>query len=152
MEPVNLAVENLSQDDAMLMSANTSLGFRFNKLSNLNNDISTKLMENLKCCVQEQLSKDVMNLLCSLKDPSVTLSNTKINFTENLPSHLFGDNDVEDVIEQSSNDAESVNFSLQDELNLLPLKDGSSVAVGRQNSFKWLKSEFMLFMNSGPAH
>ncbi|KAL3866554.1 hypothetical protein ACJMK2_043844 [Sinanodonta woodiana] len=55
MEPVNLAVENLSQDDAMLMSASTIAEFLFNKLSNLNNDISTKLLENLKCRVEEQL-------------------------------------------------------------------------------------------------
>ncbi|KAL3836151.1 hypothetical protein ACJMK2_021597 [Sinanodonta woodiana] len=67
MEPVKLAVENLSRDDAMSMNANTSLEFMFNKFSNLNNDIRTKLMENLKCCVQEILNKHVMNHLRSGK-------------------------------------------------------------------------------------
>ncbi|KAL3882513.1 hypothetical protein ACJMK2_028849 [Sinanodonta woodiana] len=62
MEPVKLVLENLNRDDAILMSANTTLEFMFNKLSNLNNDISTKLMEILKCRVQERLNKDVMNL------------------------------------------------------------------------------------------
>jgi len=149
MEPVKLAVENLSREDATLMSADTILEFMFNKLSNLNNDISTKLMENLKCRVEERLNNDVMNLLRSLKDPSVAPSKTTLNFAGNLESRLFGVNDVEHVVEQSSNDAESVNLSLQDELNLLLHKDGSSIAVGGQDSFKWLKSEFILFRNSG---
>jgi hypothetical protein len=149
MEPVKLAVENLSREDATLMSADTILEFMFNKLSNLNNDISTKLMENLKCRVEERLNNDVMNLLRSLKDPSVAPSKTTLNFAGNLASRLFGVNDVEDVVEQSSNDAESVNLSLQDELNLLLQKDGLSIAVGGQDSFKWLKSEFTLFRNSG---
>ena len=149
MEPVKLAVENLSREDATLMSADTILEFMFNMLSNLNNDIRTKLMENLKCRVEERLNNDVMNLLRSLKDPSVTPSKTTLNFTGNLASRLFGVNNVEHVVEQSSNDAESVNLTLQDELNLLLQKDGSPIAVGGQDSFKWLKSEFTLFRNSG---
>ena len=72
-----------------------------------------------------------------------------LNFAGHLASRLFRVNDVEHVVEQSSNDAESVNLSLHDELNLLLQKDGSSIAVGGQDSFKWLKSEFTLFRNSG---
>ncbi|KAL3867825.1 hypothetical protein ACJMK2_040671 [Sinanodonta woodiana] len=97
IEHVKLVVENLSPDDATLMSANTILEFTFNKLSNLNNDISTELIENLKCCVQERFNKDVINHLRSLKDSSVALSNTTLNFAGNLPSCIFGDNDVEDA-------------------------------------------------------
>ncbi|KAL3875739.1 hypothetical protein ACJMK2_033660 [Sinanodonta woodiana] len=97
MEPVKLAVENLSRGDAMLTNANTSLEFMFNKLANETNDISTELMGNLKCRLEERLNKDVMNLLRSLKDPSVALSNTTLNFAGNHPSRLFGDNDTEDV-------------------------------------------------------
>ncbi|KAL3842795.1 hypothetical protein ACJMK2_020779 [Sinanodonta woodiana] len=99
MEPVKLAVENLSRNDATLMIADTILEFVFNLLSNRNNDISTKLMENLKCCVEERSNKDVMNLLHSRKDPSVALSNTKLHLARILPSRPFGDNDVEDVVE-----------------------------------------------------
>ncbi|KAL3842129.1 hypothetical protein ACJMK2_020177 [Sinanodonta woodiana] len=115
MEPVKRAIQNLSGDDATLMSANTILEFIFNKLSNLKNDISTKFMENLKCGVQERLNKDVMNLLCSFKDPYVASSKAMLNFAENLTSGVFGDNDVEDIIKQSSNDVKSLNLSLQDE-------------------------------------
>ena len=39
----NTAVENLSRKDSTLMSADTILEFMLNKLSNFNNDISTKL-------------------------------------------------------------------------------------------------------------
>ncbi|KAL3875788.1 hypothetical protein ACJMK2_033705 [Sinanodonta woodiana] len=108
----------------------------FNNLSNLNNEITTKLMENFKCCMEEQSNKDVMILLRSLKDLYFALSNTTLNFAGNLPSRLFGDNDVEDVIKHSSNDAESMNLSLQDKLNLLLHKDGLSIAVEGQDSFK----------------
>ena len=108
----------------------------FNKLSKLNNDISTKLVEHLKCRIEERLNKDVMNLLHSLKGPFVAPSKNTLNFTENLVSHLFGYNDVEDVVEQSSNDAESVNLSLQDKLNLLLRKDKSSVAIGGQDRYQ----------------
>ncbi|KAL3842607.1 hypothetical protein ACJMK2_020600 [Sinanodonta woodiana] len=72
MEPVNLAVENPSRNDVTLMNAGAILEFIFIKVSNLNNDISTKLVKILKNRVQERLNKDVMNLLCSLKDPSIT--------------------------------------------------------------------------------
>ncbi|KAL3861689.1 hypothetical protein ACJMK2_007713 [Sinanodonta woodiana] len=108
----------------MFLSANTSLEVMFNKISNLNNDISTKLMENVKCCVEERLNKDVMSLLRSL-------------------------NDVENFIEQLSNDAKSVNLSLQDELNLLLQKDGSTIAVGGQDSFNGSSPKSQLFRNSG---
>lgn len=74
----------------MLMSADTILEFMFNNLTSLNNDISTKLMEKLKCRVEEY----VMNFLRSLKDPSVTPSNTTLYFAGDLASRLFGDNDV----------------------------------------------------------
>ncbi|KAL3837052.1 hypothetical protein ACJMK2_022439 [Sinanodonta woodiana] len=94
-------------------------------------------MENLKCCVEERLNKDLMNLLRSLKGPFVALSNNKLHFAGNLPSRLFEDNDVEDVVEQSSNNAESVNLSLQDKLKVLLQKDGSSIAVGRHDSLTW---------------
>ena len=42
----NTAVENLSREDSTLMSADTILEFMLNKLSNFNNDISTKLFQN----------------------------------------------------------------------------------------------------------
>ncbi|KAL3853481.1 hypothetical protein ACJMK2_017017 [Sinanodonta woodiana] len=91
-------------------------------------------MENLKYRVEERVDKDIMNLLRSLKDPSDALSNTTLNLAGNLPSRLFGAKDVEGVVIQLSNDAESVNLSLQDKLNLLLQKDGSSIAVGGQIS------------------
>ncbi|KAL3853899.1 hypothetical protein ACJMK2_013195 [Sinanodonta woodiana] len=69
-----------------------------------------------------------------------------LNFAGNLQSRLLGDNDVEVVVEQLSNDAEILNLSLQDKLNVLLQKDGSSIAVKGQDSFK---SEFTLLMNSG---
>ncbi|KAL3878664.1 hypothetical protein ACJMK2_030995, partial [Sinanodonta woodiana] len=90
-----------------------------------------------------------MNLLRSLKDPLSSRQKTTLNFAGNLTSHLFGDNDVEDVIEQSLNDAESVSFSLQDKLNVSLQKDGPPIAVGGQDSFKWMKAKFTLFSNPG---
>ncbi|KAL3890495.1 hypothetical protein ACJMK2_002777, partial [Sinanodonta woodiana] len=69
-------------------------------------------------------------------------------FTGNVASRIFEDNNV-DVVEPSLNVAESVNLSLHDELNMLLQKDGSSIAVGGQDSFKWINSEFTLFGNSG---
>ncbi|KAL3853627.1 hypothetical protein ACJMK2_017158 [Sinanodonta woodiana] len=135
MEPLKLAVDN--RDDAMLMIAYIILEFMMNKHSNLKSVISTKLIENLKCRVEERFN-NVLNLLRSLKDPSVAPSKTTLNFAGNLPSRLFGDNDVDDVAEQSSTDAENVNLSLQDEFKLLLQKDISSIAVGGKDSFKWL--------------
>lgn len=96
MEPVILAVLR-SREDATLMSADKILDFMFNKHSKLNNDINTKLMENLKCGVEERLNEDVMNLLRSLKDPFVSSSKTSLNFIGNLACRLFGVSDVEVV-------------------------------------------------------
>ena len=59
MEPIKLAVENLCQEDAKLMSADTILGFTLKKLSNLNDNISTTLIANLKYFVEERLNNDV---------------------------------------------------------------------------------------------
>ncbi|KAL3843021.1 hypothetical protein ACJMK2_020979 [Sinanodonta woodiana] len=64
MEPVKLAVDNPSRDGVMLMSSERILEFMFNKLSNRNDDLSTKLIENLKCCVEERLNKEVMRFIC----------------------------------------------------------------------------------------
>ncbi|KAL3855089.1 hypothetical protein ACJMK2_014319, partial [Sinanodonta woodiana] len=67
--------------------------------------------------------RDIMKFIRSLKYPSVSQSKTTLHFAGNLASRIFGDKDVEDVVDQSSNYAESVNLSLQDELNLLLQKD-----------------------------
>ncbi|KAL3884857.1 hypothetical protein ACJMK2_024958 [Sinanodonta woodiana] len=138
MEPVKLAVENLSRDCVMLMSADTVVEFMFNKFSNLNNGISTMLSQRSIC---RPVKKNTLN------------------FAGNIASRSFiWRHDVEDVVEQSSNVAESVNF-LQaedrlcppffDELNLLFQKHGSSIAVGGQDSLNWILSEFTLFRKSG---
>lgn len=150
MEPVKLAVANLSREDATLVSAETILQFMFKKLSEINSEISDKLIQNLKIRVNDRMNEDVMKLLRSLKDPTVTPSKTTLTFAGNLASRLFGVTDagVDDVIQQSLNSNENENLSLQDELDMLLKKEEPPVQFGGSD-FKWLKSEFSLFKNTG---
>ena len=60
------------------MTAEKILRDIINKLSDLNCDISYKRMENLKIRVDKEMN--VINLLISLKDPSVSLSKTTLTF------------------------------------------------------------------------
>ena len=46
MKPIKLAVENLSREDATLLSANTIVEFMFDKFFLVNSEISKKLMDN----------------------------------------------------------------------------------------------------------
>ncbi|KAG5673183.1 hypothetical protein PVAND_003250 [Polypedilum vanderplanki] len=148
MEPIKLAVERLSQEDATLGSADIILEFMFKKLLTINSEISKELHDNLKKRIDERLNKDVMNLLKSLKDPSVPPSKFTLTFAGRLASRLFGFNDGNDEDEFSQPDeSDNINLSLKDELNLLLYKDQTSTTIG--SDFKWLKSEFTLYKNTG---
>lgn len=145
-EPVKLAVENLGREDATLLSAEKILNFMFDKLENLNTDISKKLAENLKIRVNERMNEDVLQLLRSLKDPTITPSKTTLIFGANLASRLFDDSVVE--VQQNVNNDKTENLSLQDELNILLQENDLSVPYGKSD-FKSLKSEFIHFKNTG---
>ena len=147
MEPVKLAVENLSREDSTLMSADTILNFMFTKLSNIKNEIAEKLLENLKQRVGERLNPDLMNLLRSLKDPSIVPSRNTINFAGSLAKRLFEVAD-EDTGDQLPHEEISENLSMQEELNALLQKSETTVTPAN-DAFKWLKSEFTLFKNTG---
>ena len=152
MEPVKLAVENLSREDATLVSAERILQFMFTKLSDLNSDISNQLITNLKIRVNERMNKDVMKLLQSLKDCSVPPSKTTLVFAENLATRLFGISTISDEneeVQQIVNIDKNLNLSLQDELNILLQEDELPLQFGRSDLNKWLKSEFTLFKNTG---
>ena len=106
----------------------------------------------MKIRVNERVNEDVMKLLRSLKDPAIIPSKAT-TFAGNLASRLFGvSDDVEDeAAKESPNIDENENLTLQDELNMLLQKEElSSAQFGRSDTdFKWLKSEFMLFKNTG---
>lgn len=148
MKPVKLAVENLSREDSTLMSADTILEFMFEKLSLMNSEISKKLMDNLKIRIDERWNADVMNLLRSLKNSTITPSTATINFAGMLASRLFGVNDVE-IIETTADNSTSEILTLQEELNALLQKNESPAVAPGQDNFKWLKAEFTLFKNTG---
>lgn len=148
MKPVKLAVENLSREDSTLMSADTILEFMFEKLSLMNSEISKKLMDNLKIRIDERWNADVMNLLRSLKNSTITPSTATINFAGMLASRLFGVNDVE-IIETTADNSTSEILTLQEELNVLLQKNESPAVAPGQDNFKWLKAEFTLFKNTG---
>lgn len=147
MQPIKLAVERLSREDATLLSAEIILDFMFNKLSEIKSEVSDKLFENLKFRIEERMNMNVMSLLKSLKDPSVTPSKATLTFAGNLVSRLFGVNDENEVIQLPQIIPENVNLSLQDELNMLLQKEESTILIG--SDFKWLKSESTLFKNTG---
>jgi len=147
MQPIKLAVERLSREDATLVSAEIILDFMFNKLSEIKSEVSDKLFENLKIRIEERMNMNVMSLLKSLKDPSVTPSKATLTFAGNLVSRLFGVNDENEVIQLPQIIPENANLSLQDELNMLLQKEESTILIG--SDFKWLKSESTLFKNTG---
>ena len=86
IKPIKLAIENLSREDETLLSADTILEFMFEKLSLVNSKISKKLMDNLRIRVNERLNTDVMNLLCCLKNSTITSSRDTITFVGMLAS------------------------------------------------------------------
>lgn len=147
MEPIKLAVEVLSKQDATLVTADTVLNFAFRKLENLQSEISSILLKNLKKRVEERWNNDLMNLLKSLKDPSFTPNKNAINYASNLATRLFGMVDENDIIniEQSE---EALHMTLENELKLLLQKDSVPV-VENSNKLKCLQQEFTLFKNTG---
>ena len=147
MEPIKLAVQRLSQEDATLASAEIILEFMFKKLSMINSKISEELYNNLKIRTDERLNKDVMNLLKSLKDPSNTPTKAKLIFAGRLASRLFGFDEETEIDESIQSESENVSLSLNDELNLLLRKEHTTTTTG--SDFKWLKSEFTLYKNTG---
>lgn len=153
VEPVELAVVNLSREDSTLLSAETILNFMFDKLSKIDNDIAREMFENLKRRVDERMNTDVMNLLKCLTDPSNVPSRNTLNFAGNLSSRLFGTRDEdesESEISEPGNQETSGPLSLQDELNALLQKSETALSsFPKQENFKWLKSEFALFKNTG---
>ena len=56
----------------------------FKKLSMINSEISQDLHDNLKQRIDERINKEVMNLLKSLKDPSVAPSKATLTFAGRL--------------------------------------------------------------------
>ena len=86
MKPIKLAIENLSREGATLLSADTMLEFMFEKLSLVNSEISKKLMDNLRIRVDERLNTDVMNLLRSLKNSTIT---SYVNFCRHVGISTF---------------------------------------------------------------
>ena len=157
LEPVELAVKNLSKEDATLLSADVIIKFMLQKLSDIDNEISRTLHDNIKRRIDERINNDVMNLLPSLKVPSISPSKNTLIFAASLASRLFcviddyDDDDEEKQSETLSNDAEERTMSLQEELNL-KLQESTSTTTtnaAAQDKFKWLKSEFVLFKNTG---
>ena len=108
MKPIKLAIENLSKEDATLLSADTILEFMFEKLSLIKSEISKKLMDYLRISVDERLNTDVMNLLGYLKNSTITPSRDKITFADMLASRLFGVHDNNIIEATSSNPTDEI--------------------------------------------
>jgi len=158
LEPVKLAVEVLSREDATLLTAQTTIDFMLDKLKEQNSVISNELMNNLKRHTDERMNVDVMNLLRSLEDPEKAPSKATIQFAGKLASRLYGSSASESEREEDENSSQlesavTQELTLRDELNLLLQKSSkskpSSSSVGE---FKWIKQEFVLFRNTGKNH
>ena len=89
LEPIKLAVEVLSRQDATLLIADTTINFMLDKLREQNSDISLELHENLKHRTDERINTDVLNLLKSLKDPEISPSKASIQHAGKLASRLW---------------------------------------------------------------
>ncbi len=152
LEPVKLAVENLSRENVTLINSETILNFMLEKLDNLESEIGERLAGNLRKRIDERNNPILMELLQSLKDPKFPPSKTVINFAGDLASRLFGIEEESLSAAANSNVVSTSNIpilSMQEELNLLLQKDETeNFAVGN-DKFKWLKTEFVLFKNSG---
>ncbi|KAL3885711.1 hypothetical protein ACJMK2_025757 [Sinanodonta woodiana] len=133
LEPVELAVKNLSDDDT-LSSANVMIKFMLQKLLDIDHEISRTLHDNIKRRIGERINNDVMNLLPSLKDPSISPSKYTLIFAASLAYRLFCRNNL-----KLSNDAEERTMQLQEELNL-KLQESTTITNAAQDKFKWLKN------------
>jgi len=154
MEPIKLAVEALSSENATLLTAKTIVDFMLHKLSESNSIISLELYDNLKKRIDERWNIDLMSLLKCLNDPSNVPSKNTISFAGKLASRLFGY--METVPQTDSNQTvdvkctESITYiSLKDELNALLQKEKMAPSKTVPDDFKWLKQEFVLFKNTG---
>lgn len=150
MEPVKLAITNLSREDATLITAHKILEFMFTKLSAINSDFSRELQKNLKKRVDDRMNTDLMNLLLCLKDPTSMPSEKTLKFAANLSSRLFGITLTEGSTEEENKEVNNEHLSLQEELNLILQKDESpKLPLGEGSEFRWLKAEFALFRKTG---
>ena len=84
-----------------------------------------------------------MNLLKSLKDPS----KATLTFAGRLASRLFEFDDGDDTHGFTQEESENINLSLKYELNMLLSMDQTPTVIGVD--FKWPKSEFTLYKNTG---
>lgn len=150
LEPVKIAVENLSKEDSTLLTADIVLKFMFEKLSKLDSDVSKKLKENLERRVDERLNCNLMSVVRCLQDPNVSPTKDVISFASKLMTRLFGSTENENPqaeLPNQPNDEE--NFSLQQELTALLANSQSITPKAKQDNSKWLKTEFSLFKNTG---
>ena len=80
--------------------------FMLQKLSDIDHEISRTLHDNIKRRIDERINNDVMNLLPSLKDPSISPSKYTLIFAASLAYRLFcviDDYDDDDEEKQSEN-------------------------------------------------
>lgn len=151
LNPVKLAVEVLSKEDSSLLTADTVLEFTLKKLDELDTEISRNLSHNLRTRINERWNHEVMNLLKSLNDSSITPSKATIDYAGKLSHRLYGANDCSVLTENNSTQQIEVgeNLTLQEELqNFLASKE-NKLLTDKSDKFKWIKQEFTLFKNTG---
>lgn len=96
LEPIMLAVEQLSKVDANLLTAEGTILYVFQRLKTINTDISKKLLETLKIEIEKRRNKELVTLLYFLHHGSFPkqfenefLCYSSKYATKNLAKQLF---------------------------------------------------------------
>ena len=99
MEPVELAVNELSKSDSNLLKAEAIFMYVFKRLTDIDTKLSHEQLECLKRCVNERRNKDLVSLLYFLQNFTYPQSNEFLTYSSKanikslgnqLYSHLFG--------------------------------------------------------------
>lgn len=75
LNPIKLAVEALSKNDANLLAAEGVIKFLFNALSNQNSGLSTEMLESLKHRISQRRNNSLISLMRFLQNPKCIQSN-----------------------------------------------------------------------------
>jgi len=74
LKPIQLVVEDLSEEDAILLSTKAEFSFSFNELDDLETDTSFKLLTKLKFSSGERGQKNMALLAKCIQNPLIIIS------------------------------------------------------------------------------
>lgn len=145
LEPIMLAVEELSKDDANLLTAEGTILYVFQRLKTINTDISKKLLETLKSEIEKRRNKDLITLLYFLHHGSFPkqfenefLSYSSKNVAKNLAKHLFQRLFLEEISNHNAEESEIEIYDASEETEHHNLQK----SIGILTTLKKLKCVF----------